>query len=414
MSVTTEFRIEKDFLGERKVPIDAYYGVQTLRAIENFPITGYRIHPALIRAMAIVKKAAALANRDTGHLDAKIADAISSAADEVIAGKFHDQFLVDPIQGGAGTSINMNTNEVLANRALEILGAPKGTYKVISPNTHVNMAQSTNDAFPTGVHIATLDLLKEVLGERRNLRDAFAAKEKEYEGTIKMGRTHLQDAVPIRLGPAFGGYRRRDGAERRPRLHREGGAVPGGDQQVADQERRAPRGRNPEYGRLHRGFGDAQGLHDEPVEDRQRPPDDGVRAPVRPRRAAAAGPSAGQQHHAREGEPGDGRGGEPGRLPGHRERPHDLPGLRGGPVRAERDGAGAGLQPAPDDQHHEERLHRVPEILRRGARCERGPDEGVRGQQHGRHHRDQPARRVRDSGPDRPGGKPDREVGPGA
>ena len=208
MSVTMEFRIEKDFLGERQVPIDAYYGVQTLRAIENFPITGYRIHPALIRAMAKVKKAAALANRETGHLDAKIADAISAAADEVIAGKFHDQFLVDPIQGGAGTSINMNTNEVLANRALEILGVPKGSYKVISPNTHVNMAQSTNDAFPTGVHIATLDLLKEMLGELRNLRDAFAAKEKEFEGIIKMGRTHLQDAVPIRLGQEFGAYRR--------------------------------------------------------------------------------------------------------------------------------------------------------------------------------------------------------------
>ena len=207
-TATSGFRIEKDFLGERQVPIDAYYGVQTLRAIENFPITGYRIHPALIRAMAIVKKAAALANRDTGHLDAKIADAISAAADEVIAGKFHDQFLVDPIQGGAGTSINMNTNEVLANRALELLGAPKGSYKAISPNTHVNMAQSTNDAFPTGVHIATLDLLKEMLGELRNLRDAFAAKEKEYEGIIKMGRTHLQDAVPIRLGQEFGAYRR--------------------------------------------------------------------------------------------------------------------------------------------------------------------------------------------------------------
>jgi aspartate ammonia-lyase len=208
MSITAEFRIEKDFLGEREVPAAAYYGVQTLRAIENFPITGYRIHPALIRAMAKVKKAAALANRETGHLEAKIADAVSAAADEVIAGKFHDQFLVDPIQGGAGTSINMNTNEVLANRALEILGVPKGSYKVISPNTHVNMAQSTNDAFPTGVHIATLDLLKEMMGELRNLRDAFAAKEKEFEGIIKMGRTHLQDAVPIRLGQEFGAYRR--------------------------------------------------------------------------------------------------------------------------------------------------------------------------------------------------------------
>ncbi len=208
MSVSEKFRIEKDFLGEREVPIDAYYGVQTLRAIENFPITGYRIHSALIRAMAMVKKAAALANRESGHLDARIADAIAAAADEVIAGKLHDQFLVDPIQGGAGTSINMNTNEVLANRALEIIGAPKGSYKVISPNSHVNMAQSTNDAFPTGVHIATLDLLKEMLLELRSLRDVFAAKEKEFAGIIKMGRTHLQDAVPIRLGQEFGAYRR--------------------------------------------------------------------------------------------------------------------------------------------------------------------------------------------------------------
>ncbi len=208
MSESDRFRIEKDFLGEREVPIDAYYGVQTLRAIENFPITGYRIHPALISAMALVKKAAALANRETGHLEARIADAIAAAADDVIAGKLHDQFLVDPIQGGAGTSINMNTNEVLANRALEIIGATKGSYKIISPNTHVNMAQSTNDAFPTGVHIATLDLLKEMMKELRNLRDVFAAKEKEFEGIIKMGRTHLQDAVPIRLGQEFGAYRR--------------------------------------------------------------------------------------------------------------------------------------------------------------------------------------------------------------
>jgi aspartate ammonia-lyase len=201
-------RMEHDFLGDREVPADAYYGVQTLRGSENFPITGYRIHPALIRAMAIVKKAAALANRDTGQLDAKIANAIAAAADEVIGGKLHDQFIVDPIQGGAGTSINMNTNEVLANRALELLGQPKGKYEVVSPNTHVNMAQSTNDSFPTGVHLATLDLGKELLAELRRLHEAFAAKEKELDGVIKMGRTHLQDAVPIRLGQEFGAYRR--------------------------------------------------------------------------------------------------------------------------------------------------------------------------------------------------------------
>jgi aspartate ammonia-lyase len=202
------FRIEHDFLGDREVPADAYYGVQTLRGAENFPITGLPIHPALIRAMAIVKKAAALANRDTGHLDAKIANAIAAAADDVIAGKLNGQFIVDPIQGGAGTSINMNANEVIANRALEILGQPKGSYKGISPNSHVNMAQSTNDAFPTGVHIAALDLGRRLVEELQRLHDAFAAKEKEFHGIIKMGRTHLQDAVPIRLGQEFGAYRR--------------------------------------------------------------------------------------------------------------------------------------------------------------------------------------------------------------
>jgi aspartate ammonia-lyase len=205
---TNPTRIEHDFLGDREVPADAYYGVQTLRGAENFPITGLPIHPALIRAMAIVKKAAALANRDTGHLDAKIANAIARAADGVIAGKLNAQFIVDPIQGGAGTSINMNTNEVIANRALELLGEKKGDYKVISPNSHVNMAQSTNDAFPTGVHIAALDLGRSLVVELQKLHDAFAAKEKEFHGLIKMGRTHLQDAVPIRLGQEFGAYRR--------------------------------------------------------------------------------------------------------------------------------------------------------------------------------------------------------------
>jgi aspartate ammonia-lyase len=205
---TNDVRLEHDFLGDREVPRDAYYGVQTLRGFENFPITGLPLHPALIRAMGIVKKAAALANRDTGHLDPKIADAIAKAADDVIAGKLNAWFIVDPIQGGAGTSINMNTNEVIANRALEVLGHPKGKYEVVSPNSHVNMAQSTNDSFPTGVHIATLQLGQDLLQELQRLHDAFAAKEKEFHGFIKMGRTHLQDAVPIRLGQEFGAYRR--------------------------------------------------------------------------------------------------------------------------------------------------------------------------------------------------------------
>src|SRR5215510_13390893 len=182
-----KLRTEHDFLGDRDVPADAYYGVQTLRGSENFPITGYRIHPALIRALGIVKKAAALANRDTGHMEARIADAIARGADDVIAGKLDDQFIVDPIQGGAGTSINMNANEVIANRALELLGQQKGHYEVISPNSHVNMAQSTNDAFPTAVHIATLDLGRKLVEELRRLHEAFAVKEKEFNDIIKMG-----------------------------------------------------------------------------------------------------------------------------------------------------------------------------------------------------------------------------------
>ncbi|HFJ9282730.1 TPA: aspartate ammonia-lyase [Bacillus toyonensis] len=208
MIATKDIRIEKDFLGEKEVPSVAYYGVQTLRAVENFPITGYRIHPSLITAMAIVKKAAAHANTDTGYLAKDIGQEIAEAAQEIVDGKFHDQFIVDPIQGGAGTSINMNTNEVIANRALERMGYEKGEYAKISPNTHVNMAQSTNDAFPTGIHIATLMMLEELLITMEELHAAFRTKAKEFDHVIKMGRTHLQDAVPIRLGQEFEAYSR--------------------------------------------------------------------------------------------------------------------------------------------------------------------------------------------------------------
>lgn len=204
----TDVRIEKDFLGTKEVPQDALYGVQTMRAVENFPITGLRVHPSLIRALAIVKKAAALANSETGNLDKELAEAISKAADEIIAGQHHEWFIVDPIQGGAGTSLNMNANEVIANRALEILGDQKGNYARLSPNTHVNMAQSTNDAFPTAMHIAVLDELKNLNVAMRELEQAFGAKAREFDGMIKMGRTHLQDAVPIRLGQEFEAYRR--------------------------------------------------------------------------------------------------------------------------------------------------------------------------------------------------------------
>ncbi len=199
-------RIEKDFLGEKEVPADAYYGIQTLRAVENFPITGYRIHAELIKAMAIVKKAAAIANRKVDRLPPHLEKAIVQAAEEIIDGQWHDQFIVDPIQGGAGTSINMNANEVIANRALEILGRKKGDYAFLSPNTHVNMAQSTNDAFPTAIHIATLALSKKLLSTMEYMHQTFKDKAIEFDHIIKMGRTHLQDAVPIRLGQEFEAY----------------------------------------------------------------------------------------------------------------------------------------------------------------------------------------------------------------
>ena len=208
MNINKEYRVEKDFLGEKRVPAHAYYGVQTLRAVENFPITGYRIESSLIRAMAMVKKSAAIANNEIGQLNEKIATAIISAADEIIDGKWHEQFIVDPIQGGAGTSINMNTNEVIANRALEIIAEKLGNYKVISPNTHVNMAQSTNDAFPTAIHISVLSSMEGLLEAMKQLYAAFEQKAIEFNDVIKMGRTHLQDAVPIRLGQEFEAYAR--------------------------------------------------------------------------------------------------------------------------------------------------------------------------------------------------------------
>ena len=201
-----DFRLEHDFLGEKQVPINAYYGVQTMRALENFPITGHRLNPTLIRCLGIVKKAAAMANMEVGELDKTIGEAIVKAADEVIAGKLNDWFVVDPIQGGAGTSINMNANEVIANRALEILGKQKGDYKVISPNSHVNMAQSTNDVFPTTAHLTISTLLNELIVVMKDMQAMLFKKSKEFDKMIKMGRTHLQDAVPIRLGQEFAAY----------------------------------------------------------------------------------------------------------------------------------------------------------------------------------------------------------------
>ncbi|MBM7838151.1 aspartate ammonia-lyase [Alkalihalobacillus xiaoxiensis] len=203
-----EYRIERDLLGEKQVPKDAYYGIQSLRAKDNFPITGYPPHPELIRAFGFVKKAAALANRDVGVLRPHIAEAIIKASEDVITGQLNQHFIVDSIQGGAGTSFNMNANEVIANRAIEILGGEKGDYLKVSPNTHVNMAQSTNDAFPTAIHIAAVSMTQGLTDELRALIREMEAKSVEFDSVLKMGRTHLQDAVPIRLGQEFGSYRK--------------------------------------------------------------------------------------------------------------------------------------------------------------------------------------------------------------
>jgi aspartate ammonia-lyase len=204
----TSVRREHDSLGERDVPNGAYYGVQTIRAIENFPFSGIHVrhYEHFVRALACVKKAAALANAELGVLDDKIGKAIASACDEILAGKLHDQFVVDMIQGGAGTSTNMCANEVIANRALELLGHAKGEYQFCHPNDHVNCSQSTNDAYPTAIKLGVWFTLRDTLAGLRELQTALAAKAKEFADVIKMGRTENQDAVPMTLGQEFSAY----------------------------------------------------------------------------------------------------------------------------------------------------------------------------------------------------------------
>src|SRR5687767_10763292 len=204
MSAAT--RIEKDPLGELAVPADALYGVQTVRARQNFPISGLRPLWPFVQSQVWLKKAAALTHKETGRLDARLADAISSAADEVLARKHDEHFVVDPYQAGAGTSHNMNVNEVLANRANELLGGKRGEYKPVHPNDHVNMAQSTNDTIPTNIRLSALSMLPALVKAFENLRDALVAKGREFDHVVKAGRTHLQDAMPIRLGQEFTAY----------------------------------------------------------------------------------------------------------------------------------------------------------------------------------------------------------------
>ena len=200
------YRQESDSIGTLSVPQEAYYGVQSLRGRNNFQITGLRLRPEFIESMAEIKKACAICNCAIGQLDGDIMQAICTACDDILEGKLHDQFICDPIQGGAGTTANMNANEVIANRAIELLGGTKGDYSVVHPNDHVNRAQSTNDVIPTAAKITAAKLLKKAIVQLERLNEALLKKEKEFYNVIKMGRTQMQDAVPIRLGAEFGAY----------------------------------------------------------------------------------------------------------------------------------------------------------------------------------------------------------------
>jgi fumarate hydratase, class II len=204
--MTDKTRTEKDPLGTLDVPADALYGVQTLRAVQNFPISGLRPLPAFVDATVHIKRAAALTHKETGRLEARLADAIVKAADEVLGGKHRDQFVVDVYQAGAGTSHNMNCNEVLANRANEILGGKRGSYSPVHPNDHVNMAQSTNDVIPTAIRLGCLMELGPLEKTFGDLASAFEKKAQEFDDVVKSGRTHLQDAMPIRLGQELNAY----------------------------------------------------------------------------------------------------------------------------------------------------------------------------------------------------------------
>lgn len=204
--MTEYMRLESDSIGEMEVPGEAYYGVQALRANENFPITGNSLNPDFIKNMARIKRAAAITNMRAGRLKPEIANAIESACNEVVCGMFASEFIVDGIQGGAGTSANMNMNEVIANRAIEMLCGKKGDYSIVHPNDHVNMAQSTNDVIPTAGKLTVLDLLKKLEKSLKKLDSALYKKADEFDGVIKIGRTQLEDAVPMRLGQSFHAY----------------------------------------------------------------------------------------------------------------------------------------------------------------------------------------------------------------
>jgi aspartate ammonia-lyase len=337
-------RIESDFLGPKELPDDAYYGVQTLRGKENFHITGISMstEPYFVKAFGYVKKAAAMANRDLGVLDAQIADAIVGACDRLIAGELREQFVTDFIQGGAGTSSHMNANEVIANLALEHLGHKKGEYQYVNPNDHVNFGQSTNDVYPTAFRLALILRLGNYVEALRRLQDAFFAKGKEFEKVLKMGRTHLQDAVPMSLGQEFHGWGTTLGeevqriAEVRQFLHEINlgataigtsvTAAPGYPElttrylsELTDVHPRwRPDRGNLGHRRLCAALRRAQANFFQAYQDLQRHPLAGIGATLRLERDQSAADAAGLVDHARQGESGDSGGRQPGGLPRHR------------------------------------------------------------------------------------------------
>ncbi|MCX8021646.1 MAG: aspartate ammonia-lyase [Syntrophorhabdaceae bacterium] len=200
------YRVERDLLGSLEIPADKYYGIHTQRAIENFSVSGMKVHPELITAFAIVKKAAALANKEIGLLEKKIAEAIILASEDIIGGHLHEDIVVDAFQGGAGTSLNMNINEVIANRAIELMGGQKGDYSLVDPIDHVNLGQSTNDTYPTALRIAAIKLIREAASSMAHLQGELQVKEKAYASILKVGRTEMQDAVPVTVGQEFGAW----------------------------------------------------------------------------------------------------------------------------------------------------------------------------------------------------------------
>ncbi|MER3462100.1 MAG: hypothetical protein C4342_03590 [Armatimonadota bacterium] len=335
-----EHRIEADSLGEVKVPAHAYWGSQAERSRNLFQISGITEHPKMIDAYVILKKACAVANAELGLLDQQIADAIVQAADEVLAGELRDQFPVDVFHMGAGTSFNMNVNEVLANRAEEILGGEKGQYKRVNPNDHVNYAQSTNDTFPTAMRVMSRMMLQDLLPEVDSLASAFENKAREFDRILKSGRTHLQDAVPIRLGQEFAAYaaairrrmasarrsgvggvrdrwkRRRHGAEHAPRLSKAGGRTFGRlDGNTVSTKRGPPRGDAVAVPHERACCCPAPfvfGTH----ANHERPAVALLRAADRLSGDYAAAGSARKQHHARQGESLYGREHEPCNVPG--------------------------------------------------------------------------------------------------